>query len=166
MRRPDFPYQGLVPNACSTSAGERRSPSDVVCGCTEACESPSNLFVRAYNSFARSISALYSLIGANRLALRLRDASLSMLPSTLAWLAADDEAGRAVEAAGIIAPGQELVDAFRDATRELLALVGVDVDAVGAAEEWDAPRGRGPGHPDSDALERARVDRNRMLLVE
>jgi 1,2-phenylacetyl-CoA epoxidase catalytic subunit len=96
----------------------------------------------------------------------LRDASTSMLPSTLAWLAAGDEAGRAVEAAGITASGQELVDTFRDATRELLALVGVDVDAAAPAEEWDAQRGRGPGHPDSDALERARGDRNRMLLVD
>jgi len=96
----------------------------------------------------------------------LRDASISMLPSTLAWLAAADEAGRAAAVAGITAPGQDLVDTFRDATRELLELVGVDVDAVAPAEKWDPQRGRGPGHPDSDALERARGDRNRMLLVE
>ncbi len=96
----------------------------------------------------------------------LRGATLSMLPPTLAWLTAGDEAGRAVEAAGITAPGQELVATFRDATRELLALVGVDVDGVAPAEEWDPLRGRGPGHPDPDALERARGDRNRVLFVE
>jgi ring-1,2-phenylacetyl-CoA epoxidase subunit PaaC len=96
----------------------------------------------------------------------LRAASISMLPSTLAWLAAGDEAGRAVEVAGITAPGERLVDTFRDATRGLLELVGVEVDAVAPADKWDPLRGRGPGQPDSDALERARGDRNRMLFVE
>ena len=31
---------------------------------------------------------------------------------------------------------------------------------------WDEGRGRGPGHPDEEAVERARGDRNRTLFVE
>jgi phenylacetate-CoA oxygenase PaaI subunit len=96
----------------------------------------------------------------------LRAATEAMLPSTLAWLGAGDEAGAAVAAAGITRPGRELVGDFRDATRALLAEAGVDVDRIDPATGWDSTRGRGPGHPDPEAVERARGDRNRMLFVE
>jgi phenylacetate-CoA oxygenase PaaI subunit len=97
---------------------------------------------------------------------RLRDASEAMLPSVLAWLGLDDEAQASLVACGVTAPGGDLVATFRDQVRELLAGAGVDVDAAAPAQEMDAARGRGPGHPDPDSVERARGDRNRMLLVE
>lgn len=96
----------------------------------------------------------------------LRGATAAMLPSTLAWLAAADEAGAALAAAGITRPGGELVKDFKDDTRALLGAADVDVDDVAPATDWDPLRGRGSGHPDSDAVERARGDRNRMLFVE
>ena len=97
---------------------------------------------------------------------RLQGATEAMLPPVMAWVGADDEAARTLTAAGIIDAGPDRLAAFRDDVRDLLAEAGVDVDAVGPATEWDAVRGRGPGHPDADAIERARGDRNRMLFVE
>ncbi|MGD8318800.1 MAG: phenylacetate-CoA oxygenase subunit PaaI [Gemmatimonadota bacterium] len=96
----------------------------------------------------------------------LRGATLSMLPGVLAWLGADDEAARSLVAAGITSPATELVSDFRNRIREVVDAAGVDVDAVTPAEAWDGERGRGPGHPDEEAVERARGDRNRMLFVE
>lgn len=96
----------------------------------------------------------------------LRAATEAMLPSTLAWIGADDDASVSLAAAGVTDSAAALVAAYRDRVRALVAEVGVDVDAIAAANEWDAMRGRGPGHPDADAGERARGDRNRMLLVE
>jgi phenylacetate-CoA oxygenase PaaI subunit len=96
----------------------------------------------------------------------LRKATEDLLPSTLAWLGADDAAARALADLGVTVPGEQLVETFRDRVREDVGEAGVDVDAVGAATAWDEGRGRGPGHPDADAVERARGDRNRMLFVE
>lgn len=97
---------------------------------------------------------------------RLATATEAMLPPVLAWLGADDGPARTLAEAALTAPGAEQVAAFRDAVRDLLAEAGVDVDAAEPAAQWDETRGRGPGHPDPDALERARGDRNRTLLVE
>ena len=56
---------------------------------------------------------------------------------------------------------------YRDSLRQPLSLVGIDVDTVdGERAGWDEERGRGPGHPGEEAVERARGDRNRALLVE
>jgi 1,2-phenylacetyl-CoA epoxidase catalytic subunit len=96
----------------------------------------------------------------------LESATRSMLPPMLAWLGADDEAAMTLVSAGVTVPGSEMVARYRDRVRTLVAEVGVDVDAVAPATGWDAGRGRGPGHPDADACERARGDRNRMLFVE
>lgn len=96
----------------------------------------------------------------------LRDATQAMLPSTLAWLGADDDEARSLVTAGVLEDGGTLVAAFREQLRDVLAAVGVDVGAAEPATAWDASRGRGPGHPDADAVERARGDRNRMLFVE
>lgn len=96
----------------------------------------------------------------------LRTATESMLPSVLAWLGADDGLAGTLVAHGVTRPAQELLAAYRDDVREVLASGGVDVDAVAAAGAWDPTRGRGPGHPDEEAVERARGDRNRMLFVE
>lgn len=97
---------------------------------------------------------------------RLRAATESFLPPVLAWLGAADAPAEALVAAGVVADGATLTAAFRDSIRDLVALSGVDVDAAAPARGWDEVRGRGPGHPDADAAERARGDRNRMLFVE
>ena len=97
---------------------------------------------------------------------RLKISTEAMLPSVLAWLGAEDEAAQSLVALGVTSAGADQVRAFRDAVRELLAGAGVDVDAASPAGDLDAARGRGPGHPDAEAIERARGDRNRMLLVE
>ena len=96
----------------------------------------------------------------------LGSATRGMLPPVLAWLGADDEAAAALVSAGVTLSCAELVGSYRDRVRTLVAEVGVDVDGVAPAAGWDLARGRGPGHPDADACERARGDRNRMLLVE
>lgn len=96
----------------------------------------------------------------------LAQASRDMLPPLLAWLGAADGPARALAAAGLMDDGAALTAAFRDAVRAPLAEAGVDVDAAAPSSAWDGARGRGPGHPDADACERARGDRNRMLLVE
>ena len=97
---------------------------------------------------------------------RLRLATEAMLPVALGWLGADDVPAQVLVGQGITAPGADQVASFRDRVRALLADGGVDVDAVAPALEIDPARGRGPGHPDAEAIERARGDRNRSLLVE
>jgi phenylacetate-CoA oxygenase PaaI subunit len=97
---------------------------------------------------------------------KLKDATEAMLPSVLAWLGTDDDSARLLVEAGVTGAGSEQVAAFRDRVRTVLAEGGVDVDAVEPSGEWDEARGRGPGHPGSEATERARGDRNRMLFVE
>jgi ring-1,2-phenylacetyl-CoA epoxidase subunit PaaC len=96
----------------------------------------------------------------------LRSATDAMLPVVLAWLGADDERAQRLVEAGITEAGADQVAAFRDAVRDVLASGGVDVDAAEPASEWDSARGRGPGHPDDDSMQRARGDMNRALLVE
>lgn len=96
----------------------------------------------------------------------LRDATESMMPPVLAWLGVADDAAQRMVAHGVTRPGADQVAAFREGVRPLLAEAALDVDAFEASPRWDAERGRGPGHPDAEALERARGDRNRMLFVE
>ncbi|MFQ5536477.1 MAG: Phenylacetic acid catabolic protein [Gemmatimonadota bacterium] len=97
----------------------------------------------------------------------LRSAALGALPSVLAWLGAEDAPARALAAAGLTRPGAEQTAAFRDQVREVLAAVDIAVDDVPLdMEGWSEERGRGPGAPAEEAVERARGDRNRMLFVE
>ncbi|MDZ7781044.1 MAG: Phenylacetic acid catabolic protein [Gemmatimonadota bacterium] len=97
----------------------------------------------------------------------LREATDRFLPEALAWLGTDDGPARTLVDAGGTEPGADQVTTFRDYVRDVLAAGGVDVDAVEpATDEWDAERGRRPGHPDQDTIERARGDRNRALFVE
>lgn len=96
----------------------------------------------------------------------LRAATDRFLPDVLAWLGTEDDAARKLVDSGVTDAGADQVAAFKDAVRDVLAAGGVDVDATEPATEWDPERGRGPGHPDDDTVERARGDRNRALLVE
>lgn len=96
----------------------------------------------------------------------LTEATESMLPEVLAWVGADDEAARATADVGVVGPGAELERVYRDRIGELVALVGVDIDALEAGATWDGSRGRTEGHPDEHAVERVRGDRNRALFVE
>jgi 1,2-phenylacetyl-CoA epoxidase catalytic subunit len=93
-------------------------------------------------------------------------ATRTMLPPMLAWLGAEDAAAKALVSAGVTAPAAKLVADYRARVGALVAEVGVDVASVSPGTGWDSVRGRGPGHPDPDACERARGDRNRMLFVE
>jgi phenylacetate-CoA oxygenase PaaI subunit len=96
---------------------------------------------------------------------RLAAALAEMLPRTLAWLDPADEPYRRLVAVGVVAP--DATQVFRAHVEPVLeraqvSLSGVDLERTG----WDPARGRGPGHPDDEAVERARGDRNRALLVE
>lgn len=96
----------------------------------------------------------------------LTAATESMLPALLAWVAADDAPMQAMVAAGVIGSSDDRLTAFRDDVRDAVALVGIDVDAMEPTMELDSARGRTAGRPDEEAVERARGDRNRALLVE
>ena len=93
-------------------------------------------------------------------------AAESALPACLAWLGASDETALALAEAGVMPPGSELVAAYREAIGGPLAEVGVSIDDLDVAGEWDPARRRGPGHPDEEAVQRARGDLNRALFVE
>lgn len=96
----------------------------------------------------------------------LTAATRSQLPPVLAWLGADDAPASAMVEAGVIGPASERLSAFRDAVRDLTALVGVDVDSATPSADWDEARGRTTGQPNEEAIERVRGDRNRALFVE
>lgn len=94
----------------------------------------------------------------------LAEATGSMLPDLLAWVGADDGPARAMVSVGVVGPADDRLRAFRDRVRDLTALV--DVGSVEPSADWDQARGRTAGHPDEEAVERARGDRNRALFVE
>ncbi|GMR13369.1 MAG: hypothetical protein BMS9Abin29_1576 [Gemmatimonadota bacterium] len=98
---------------------------------------------------------------------RLRDSTLEMLPSTLAWMAPDDAAAKVLSDAGLAdAPGA-IRSSFEAVVGPVVAELEIDLStAESRSEGWDESRGRGPGGPDDEAIERARGDRNRMLFVE
>jgi 1,2-phenylacetyl-CoA epoxidase catalytic subunit len=123
----------------------------------------------AEEEFHRSLGAAWyrRLAGSAEAKKLLEGATHAMLPPLLRWLGASDEAAGTLVAAGLTDPADAQVRAFRDAVRDVVAAAGVDVDAVPLPEGgWDEGRGRGPGHPDEEAVERARGDRNRTLFVE
>jgi 1,2-phenylacetyl-CoA epoxidase catalytic subunit len=141
--------------------------------CAHGCFEPATTRVPkmcAEEEFHRSLAfAWYRRLAASRSDEArglLRAATEAMLPATLAWLGADDAAARALVDAGVTRSGAELSASFRDAVGDVLRTGSVDVDAMAPATAWDAARARGPGHPDEEAVERARGDRNRMLFVE
>lgn len=96
---------------------------------------------------------------------RIRDAIRWALPGTLAWMAPNDEPFSRLVEAGLTAPRETLLKRFQATYGDALAAAGAESfepDFGG----WDESRGRGPGAPGDDVVERARGDRNRALLVE
>lgn len=96
----------------------------------------------------------------------LRAAVIELLPGTLAWLAAEDDGTAALVEAGLTEAPSVLLERFAGVLGPMLDLLGVELPNPRFDEGWDAERGRGPGHPVGDALERARGDKNRDLFVE
>lgn len=96
---------------------------------------------------------------------RVAAACAAQLPRTLAWMAPDDESGRRLAEAGIIPSAEVMLQRFADRHGALLAGAGVDLPDPDRSG-WDPARGRGPGHPGLEAVERARGDLNRELFVE
>jgi phenylacetate-CoA oxygenase PaaI subunit len=96
----------------------------------------------------------------------LRAATDRQLPVVLAWLGSDDAASRELVALGVMPSAEALTTAFKASVRDVLADGDVDVDAIEAASDWDAARGRASGHPDDDSVDRACGSKNRALLVE
>jgi ring-1,2-phenylacetyl-CoA epoxidase subunit PaaC len=98
---------------------------------------------------------------------RFRSAVEAILPATLRFLAPDDEAHRALVAAGLTLPADELRRRFARKVGDVLEQLGLSIESAGApAGDWDPVRGRGAGHPDEEAVECARGDLNRALFVE
>jgi ring-1,2-phenylacetyl-CoA epoxidase subunit PaaC len=98
---------------------------------------------------------------------RLQTAARSELPRILAWLDPQDGPARSLVEAGLMLDGAELVKRYEAEVGHLIGLIGVELSSIEAdRSDWDVRRGRGPGEPSEDAVERARGDRNRMLLVE
>ncbi len=96
----------------------------------------------------------------------LTAATRGMLPSILAWVGADDAPAQTLVTAGVIGSASDRLNAYKNRVREWTALVDVDIESVQASTDWDVARGRTPGRPNEESVERARGDRNRALLVE
>jgi len=98
---------------------------------------------------------------------RLEAAVEAFLPSTLAWLAPDDEAYGSMADDGAVWASGRVLERFDERAGGVLEAVGLRPRSVEPDRgEWDAERRRGPGAPAEDAVERARGDRNRALFVE
>lgn len=98
---------------------------------------------------------------------RLGEAFSRMAPPALRAVAPDDVRHRTLAEAGIVWPAEQMRERVRDRLASLAAQLGVEVpDAASLDEGWDTERGRGPGHPAEEAVERARGDLNRALFVE
>lgn len=96
---------------------------------------------------------------------RIAAACVRCLPRTLAWMRGDDDTGRRLAARGILPTPDELTTRFSEVWGGVLASVGVELPTPELGG-WDPARGRGPGHPGLEAVERARGDLNRALFVE
>lgn len=99
---------------------------------------------------------------------RLRGAVQALLPGTLRCLAPDDRSHRRLSEAGLTLPAAELRTRLASLLDPLLDPLDLTVPTAQAeaASGWDGARGRGPGHPAEEAVERARGDLNRGLFVE
>lgn len=98
---------------------------------------------------------------------RLTSAVQAMLPATVRCLAPGDESHQALAREGIIPSAATLRSRLASRLDPFLEGLGLAVPQEIALEpSWDPDRGRGPGHPGLEAVERARGDQNRALFVE
>lgn len=98
---------------------------------------------------------------------RIAAAVSAMLPTTLAWMAPDDERTAALAAADLGDTAVRTLERFRATYAAPFAAIGVSIpESPVTMADFDVARGRGAGQPDDEAVERARGDRNRMLFVE
>jgi phenylacetate-CoA oxygenase PaaI subunit len=97
----------------------------------------------------------------------LKEAVEAFLPGVLAWLDPRDEDASILADVGILGDAVGRVTRFLQSVEPLAAPLGVDLSGIEADHgDWDAGRGRGSGQPADEAIERARGDLNRSLLVE
>lgn len=101
--------------------------------------------------------------GARRLSAAVRRS----LPLTLRGTAPGDTTHGLLVEAGLTRSAPDLRRRILDRLSPLLGPLQLDApDSAPLGDDWDASRGRGPGHPAEEAVERARGDRNRALFVE
>ncbi len=97
----------------------------------------------------------------------LKSAVEAVLPATLSCLAPGDEAHAVLAEEGLFPGAEALRSRLAARLDPSLSHLGMSVPLEVALDEgWDSTRGRGPGHPGLEAVERARGDRNRALFVE
>ena len=109
---------------------------------------------------------LKKLVNANEEARgRIREAVRFAIPSTLAWMAPEDEAFQSLVDAGLTAPRDVLLKRFEETYGDALRAAGAD-SMEPDFSDWDGARGRASGAPAEEVVERASGDRNRALLVE
>lgn len=97
----------------------------------------------------------------------LKGAVERMLVPALGCVAPGDRAHGALTRVGIIPDATTLRTRFLGELAPLLSLLGIHPSPdIPLPVGWDPLRGRGAGHPDAEAIERARGDRNRALFVE
>lgn len=97
----------------------------------------------------------------------VRAAALGFLPRTLAWMDPADDAYAVLVRAGLTESGDQIRARYEAWAGDVLEVLGIDVATVEPdRSDYDPNRRRGPGHPDEEAVERARGDRNRALFVE
>lgn len=105
--------------------------------------------------------------GSDEARARLKASCDRYLPTTLAWLAPEDDVAGLLAEHGIMEASRAIRDRYEAAVGPLLALIGIEVASVEADRStWDDARGRGSGAPDDESVSRARGDQNRALLVE
>jgi ring-1,2-phenylacetyl-CoA epoxidase subunit PaaC len=98
---------------------------------------------------------------------RLAAAAGALLEPTVCCAAPADDAHERLADRGLVLHSSTLRTRLAERLDPLLAEVGLEVPVdLHVANGWDAARGRGPGHPGEEAVERARGDRNRALFVE
>lgn len=98
---------------------------------------------------------------------RLVGAVERFLPRVLAWIEPADEIASVLAGQGLFRADPSPAAQFRERIAPLLSLIGLDAHAIEADRSgWDEERGRGPGAPADEAVERARGDLNRALFVE
>ncbi len=97
----------------------------------------------------------------------LQEAVEAMLGPTVRCMAPGDDAHERLADRGLILPSSTLRHRLAKRLDPLLERVGASVPTEARLDNgWDPRRGRGTGHPEEEAVERARGDRNRALFVE